>query len=673
MKIHIAENDGPITRDGHEPNPDASDTLQTWLIVVVVLFTVHWPDLVTAPDPPLTKMELAGSTEVGETTGHPLQSLNNHRRLVARIFAPSDIVGDGREEILHCAASQGMLSDVQALLAEGRFSYDLPDRFGRTPLHWAAEQGYRNVVLTLLRAGACVDPRSERKSTPIMLAASKGHTEVVIVLLHHRAGESDLEPLHRHRSGVGPSRSTALHYAAAGGHVRVVKVLLDAGFDRGQHGAAGLTPAEVSARKSHPASAAVTRLLLPTSDMGGKLIYDHVNMLTEEVVTVSGLVKGGAFLDWQDGIGNTPLHQAALLHHDTVSRILLKAGANPNISDYLGTCPLHVAAFGGRDQMVTDLLEAGADRELLTFWGESPLHRAVMNNRLNVVNLLLKAGASTEHRDDTLGQTPLSWACKGCLAHIVRVLVEAGADVESRSSAGLTPLHWACRFIDAESVEVLVAAGADPGAVDLAAADYALETSSSSRRGKSDSRPVAVDVIGLGYPPDLTGDSGLPFTGGSVTLATRRLDLVSVRRIKSALKRAKLERSWCRRGWLVILASRYVAINSFGVREEPWTVCHDGSSPVLPDLVNALTNSDTPDSHHLREETTDAQPVSSRLRSADKAVEIARAASRQQAHTRGEIGAQEKVGAVLDPKIVGALLELATVEVGVFRRVVIFI
>ncbi|CAM9814283.1 unnamed protein product, partial [Laminaria digitata] len=305
---------------------------------------------------------------------------------------PSEIVGDDRDEMLHCAASQGMLSSVIALIANERFSYDLPDRFCRTPLHWAAEQGRRNVVLALLRDGACVDPRCQRKATPIMLAAKKGHVGVVIVLLRYRAGELDHAPLNRHRGGMEQSRSTALHSAAAGGHVRVVELLLDAGFDRGQHIPTGSVPAEVSARKSHSTSAAITRLLLPTSDRGGKLVHDRVSMFTQEVVTVSGLIKGSAFLDWQDGTGDTPLYRAVLFRHDTILRILLKAGADPNLSDKHNICPLHFAAFGGHGQMVADLLDAGADTELLTNFGLSPLHMAVAKNRVNVVSLLLKAG-----------------------------------------------------------------------------------------------------------------------------------------------------------------------------------------------------------------------------------------------------------------------------------------
>ena len=63
---------------------------------------------------------------------------------------------------------------------------------------------------------------------------------------------------------------------------------------------------------------------------------------------------------------------------------------------------------------------------------------------------------------------------------------------------------------------------------------YAVEVSS-SRSGRSVSRPVAIDVIGLGYPLDRMEDSRSPF---SRRVAARRLDLVSVKRIQLALHAA---------------------------------------------------------------------------------------------------------------------------------------
>lgn len=74
---------------------------------------------------------------------------------------------------------------------------------------------------------------------------------------------------------------------------------------------------------------------------------------------------------------------------------------------------------------------------------------------------------------------------------------------------------------------------------------------------------VAIDVIGLRYPLDRMEDS----RRFSVTLATRRLDTVSVRRIELALKDAKQELSWRCRGWLVVLVNRWVAVGVPSVRD----------------------------------------------------------------------------------------------------------
>ncbi|CAM9819035.1 unnamed protein product, partial [Ectocarpus sp. 13 AM-2016] len=82
-------------------------------------------------------------------------------------------IGDAGE-IIHCAASQGLAFAVQALLAEGHIACDEKDRFGKTPIHWAAEQGHVDTVLALMDAGALVDSRDHFKATPLMLAALGG-------------------------------------------------------------------------------------------------------------------------------------------------------------------------------------------------------------------------------------------------------------------------------------------------------------------------------------------------------------------------------------------------------------------------------------------------------------------------------------------------------------------
>ncbi|CAN0228497.1 unnamed protein product, partial [Ectocarpus sp. 13 AM-2016] len=246
-----------------------------------------------------------------------------------------------------------------------------------------------------------------------------------------------------------------------------------------------------------------TRRLLG-GDGGGKLVYDYVSMVSQDVATVYGLVQGGAFLDWQDSHRRrTPLHRAVYFGHSQILKILLAAGANPNVADNHAVTPLHMVAVKGCEAEAAELLCAGADMHARTNDSYTPLHLAVVYNRIGVTRLLLDASASSlEVHDLCLGITPLAWASKLSFTTMLRVLLNAGADVNSRSPAGSTPLHWACRFNNADIVESLLLAGADPDSLDNHGAD-----------------------------------------AGSL-----------------ALSRARKDRTWRRRGWLVVVLARRQAM-----------------------------------------------------------------------------------------------------------------
>lgn len=491
--------------------------------------------------------------------------------------------GDNNEvERIRCGVSRGgLVGAFLKLLAEGDSSCcNLQDDVGRTALHEAAEQGDVDVANILLSAGARIDPPCGRKATPLMLAARGGHGDVVRLLLCAGAGGSD-------RLGDECCRvewrSTALHYAAKGGHVGVVSTLLDAGFHGEQHDEAGLTPAEISARAGHATSPAATRRLLgggAGSNRGGKLVYDYVNMVAEDVGIVRGLVDGGPSLDWRDDTGGeTALHRAAHFQHFRITEVLLRAGADVNLRNVRGGSPLHVAASTGCAKITAALLEAGANQEARMDNGRSPLHLAVINNKPDAVLLLLRAGASTEHRDFERGQTPLSEASEYSLAPIIRVLLEAGADLESRSTAGLTSLHWACRFNSPDSVAVLLAAGADPEAVEKAAATGAAGTAVSlpSQPPRDSALKPPADVIGLGDPSRRAEDPRRPFMGEAQGAAGRRLDPAARSRIAQLLHHAKRDRAWRRRGWLVVLVKR---------RDDDARASVDGETPNVAGVVD---------------------------------------------------------------------------------------
>ncbi|HTG94749.1 MAG TPA: ankyrin repeat domain-containing protein [Pyrinomonadaceae bacterium] len=64
-------------------------------------------------------------------------------------------------EQLHFAAGYGDIEKVSQLLKDG-YQPDLFDEIGKTPLHYASENGHLDVMRLLLQAGADVNANDER-------------------------------------------------------------------------------------------------------------------------------------------------------------------------------------------------------------------------------------------------------------------------------------------------------------------------------------------------------------------------------------------------------------------------------------------------------------------------------------------------------------------------------
>ena len=104
--------------------------------------------------------------------------------------------------------------EVVTILFRG-FDANTLDSQGRHGLHVAMLEGSLKVAKTLLDlSGTKVDTRSKNDETPLMIAALKGHTAFAKRLIARGAD-------------VNKTGWTPLHYAATGGHVEMIKLLLD--------------------------------------------------------------------------------------------------------------------------------------------------------------------------------------------------------------------------------------------------------------------------------------------------------------------------------------------------------------------------------------------------------------------------------------------------------------
>ena len=116
---------------------------------------------------------------------------------------------------------------------------------------------------------------------------------------------------------------TALHLAAAGYRVEMVRLLLAAGADP-------------NAAKNHRGSS-------PLHYAADGFITGPAWDAKRQVDTIQQLLRQGANLHLQDKNGATPLHRAVRTRCAAAVRLLLQAGADPTMRNHPGSTPFHLA------------------------------------------------------------------------------------------------------------------------------------------------------------------------------------------------------------------------------------------------------------------------------------------------------------------------------------------
>jgi ankyrin len=324
---------------------------------------------------------------------------------------------------LAIAASKGAIETVRLLLC---VRADPNAEFmgsGYTALMFASQNGFHDVVNTLIQAKADIHKMTDTGRTALSLAASSGRADIINTLL-----TSDPSAL---------STSLTTHQANQPSHSN-------------------------------------TRDITPENPLCLAVRCGH-----EDVA--SALLQHNAYVDTVDRSGWTSLMSAARLRYISMIKLLLNAGADANMGGGdSGLTPLGLAAEYSTSEAVKLLLDGKADVNACFDGENSALSRAIQVGNLDIVNTLLAAGADVKMVYWSK-QTSLMMAMESryrythysrehlstsCLA-IIRVLVSAGADVDAKNSDGESPTLLAAGAGDNTVVEDLLRAGADVNAATL--------------------------------------------------------------------------------------------------------------------------------------------------------------------------------------------------------------
>ena len=141
------------------------------------------------------------------------------------------------------AAATGKINHVIRLLARDPELVNAYAQDGFQPLGLASYFGHYDTAEYLIKAGAPINSpaRNELKATPIHSAAAGGHEKIVILLLKHGADANV-----REQGGFTP-----LHAAAQNGNVEIIRALLMGGADLTIKSTTGKTAMDVAMDAGH--------------------------------------------------------------------------------------------------------------------------------------------------------------------------------------------------------------------------------------------------------------------------------------------------------------------------------------------------------------------------------------------------------------------------------------
>lgn len=285
--------------------------------------------------------------------------------------------------------------------------------WGVTPLLLAATEGHVEVVQHLLSldegGSAKINQADVNGTTPLMAAAAGGH-HAILDLLFHDARPEIVEQLVNMRD---KDRRTALIMACAADSEQSVKVLLACHPQvqiNSRCGVSGDCALNVAAKMGHEAC---FRLLM------GAPATKVVRLNKKKETALMHAAAGGHLEIVKE-----------LLANDEVLNGKGENGLNGTNVD--GLSALMFAAKEGRKEVVKVLLEVLPDVAVnaTTKEGETALLLAARQGSEEVVEMLLGVSTAEIHTKDALKRTPLMWAAEGGYAGIVKRLLEVEGGAE---------------------------------------------------------------------------------------------------------------------------------------------------------------------------------------------------------------------------------------------------
>ncbi|KAL1499048.1 hypothetical protein AB1Y20_013564 [Prymnesium parvum] len=347
---------------------------------------------------------------------------------------------DGRTA-LHLACSEGRLDAVKVLVEELGADINVKDHFGGTPLDDAVRHKHI-LVQTYLR----------EKEAQHGEAFARG-AETIAHELCETAYHGDARKLRRlvEREFFNPNSSdydkrTPLHLAASEGHLDVVKLLVEdmlveiSPVDRWDG-----TPLDDALRHHHDSIAAYLKSKGAMA-LSFASVLDASSLSSKRTANFEGT---GHPRSWASSAaeGHALCSAAYAGRAEEVRRLVREEGYDPNATDYDRRTALHLAAAEGRVEvlrvLIVDLATKSSPKDR---WGQTPLDEAIRSGHEEAIAFLKSKEAKTceamAQQREGLHEL-LEAVATGDTSRLRHLVLHAGVDVNPGNGDGRTALHLA--------------------------------------------------------------------------------------------------------------------------------------------------------------------------------------------------------------------------------------
>ncbi|KAL9632949.1 MAG: hypothetical protein Q9164_004994 [Protoblastenia rupestris] len=260
-----------------------------------------------------------------------------------------------------------------------------------------------------------------------------------------------------HRSVVGRwgiDFGTTLHAASAGGHKKIVEILLEKGADINAQGGYYGNALQAASFRGHEQ--------IPDIDAQGRY---HGNALQaaslgghEQIVQL--LLQKGADINAQSGNYSNALQAASYKGHEQIVQLLLQKGADINAQGGRYGNALQAASSRGHEQIVQLLLQKGADINAQGGDFGNALQAASSGYNEQIVQLLLQKGADINAQGGYYDNALQAASFRGH-EQIVQLLLQKGADINAQGRYYGNVLQAASSRGHEQIVQLLLQKGAD--------------------------------------------------------------------------------------------------------------------------------------------------------------------------------------------------------------------